>query len=410
MRELIHHGYQIPITRVCIWDAYSRYLTGDSNILDQICQEISLKLDSQETYVVRSSANVEDNKNHSFAGQFKIFLNVQGVDGILNSIREIWEAAESPEVRAYLEKIQIKEQELLMAVVLQVMVKPKISGVSFSKNPITGLDEIIVEAIQGNGTAIVQDGETPDRWIYKWGKWISKSENSIIDHDLIAEIVEQTNSIANSFGRPVDLEWVYDGKTINWLQLREISSLEGVDLYSNKIAQEVLPGMIKPLIWSINVPLVNGAWVRLFTELIGPNDIGPLDLAKSFYYRAYFNMGVIGQILEMIGMPRETLELMIGVESGVPQKPKIKLSTKTYRLLPRMLLFAINMLRKSREIKRFLARMKSDYLKIPVDHADQMEENQLLKHIDRLYTLTQETAYYNIVTLLLTQFYNGAPR
>ena len=218
---------------------------------------------------------------------------------------------------------------------------------------------------------------------------------------MIAQVVEQTKSIANSFGRPVDLEWVYDGKIIYWLQLREISSLEGIDLYSNKIAKEVLPGMIKPLIWSVNVPLVNGAWVRLFTELIGSNDIDPLSLAKSFYYRAYFNMGAIGQILELVGMPRETLELMIGVEAGGTERPRFKPSTKTYRLLPHMLLFALDMLRKSREIEQFLAKMKSAYLAVPVDQADQMEEDQLLEQIDQLYTLTQESAYFNIVTPLL---------
>ena len=407
LRDLMDRGYQVPMTRVCTWEAYSRFVKDDFLVLHEIEQELTKKIDLKKAYAVRSSGNIEDNLNHSFAGQFKSFLNIQGVEDTIIAMKEIWETAQSPEVNAYLEKTQAKEPELLMAVVLQEMVTPIISGVSFSKNPITGLDEIIVEAIQGSGTAIVQDGATPDRWIHKWGEWISTPENTTIDQDLIAQVVEQTKSIANSFGRPVDLEWVYDGKIIYWLQLREISSLEGIDLYSNKIAQEVLPGMIKPLIWSVNVPLVNGAWVRLFTEMIGPNDIDPLSLAKSFYYRAYFNMGAIGQILELVGMPRETLELMIGVEAGGSERPRFKPSTKTYRLLPRMLLFALDMLRKSREIEQFLAKMKSAYLAVPVDQADQMEEDQLLEQIDQLYTLTQESAYFNIVTPLLMQLYNG---
>ncbi len=41
------------------------------------------------------------------------------------------------------------------------------------------------------------------------------------------------------------------------------------------MAREMLPGLIKPLIWSVNIPLVNGAWVRILTELIGPNTLDP---------------------------------------------------------------------------------------------------------------------------------------
>ncbi len=57
-----------------------------------------------------------------------------------------------------------------MAVIIQDMIDPVLSGVSFSKNPITGLDEIVVEAVQGSGTALVQAGVTPFRWVNKWGQ------------------------------------------------------------------------------------------------------------------------------------------------------------------------------------------------------------------------------------------------
>ena len=62
------------------------------------------------------------------------------------------------------------------------------------------------------------------------------------------------------------------------------------------MAREMLPGLIKPLIWSVNIPLVNGAWVRILTELIGPNTLDPLALARQFHYRAYFNIGAFGEI------------------------------------------------------------------------------------------------------------------
>ena len=63
-------------------------------------------------------------------------------------------------------------------------------------------------------------------------------------------MVEQTRSIARTYGKPVDLEWVYDGQKLQWVQLRQITSLKNVSLYSNRIAREMMPGIIKPLVWS----------------------------------------------------------------------------------------------------------------------------------------------------------------
>ena len=205
------------------------------------------------------------------------------------AIWSIWATTRSLGVQAYLKKSAIDPDTLKMAVIIQEMVPPVVSGVSFSKNPMTGLDEIVVEAVKGSGEALVQDGVTPRRWINKWGVWVVQPEQEDIELDLIQEVVHQTKAIAKARGQAVDLEWVYDGQTIHWIQLREITSLD-INVYSNRISKEVFPGIIKPLVWSVNVPLVNGAWVRLFTELIGPNDIDPNSLAKSFYYRAYFNM------------------------------------------------------------------------------------------------------------------------
>ena len=383
LRSLMEKGFPVPETFVCTWQAYERFLEFDDALLEDLKVELTKKLDLNKSYAVRSSANIEDHANHSFAGQFKSILDVCGLNHVLDAIQEIWDNTWSPEVEAYYERSQISSPEILMGVVIQEMVSPLISGVSFSKNPITGLDEIIVEALHGNGTAIVQEGVTPERWIYKWGEFISVPDGNQIDQALISRVVDETKSIANMFGKPADLEWAYDGENIFWLQLREISSLDNLNYYSNKISQDMLPGMIKPLIWSVNIPLVNGAWVDLFTQVIGPNTIDPLSLAKSFYFRAYFNMGVIGDILELVGMPRETLELLMGVEIAGPDKPRFKPSSTTYRLLPRIIKFALQMLFVSDEIEKFSNEMKTKYKGVLEHPIGDMDENALIKRIDQ---------------------------
>jgi pyruvate,water dikinase len=223
---------------------------------------------------------------------------------------------------------------------------------------------------------------------------------------MIGEVVSKTKAIEKDYGKPVDLEWVYDGDTVYWVQMREITSLEGINIYSNKISKEMLPGLIKPLVWTVNVPLVNSVWIRLFTELIGQNDIDVQHLAKPFYFQTYFNMGVIGQIFETLGMPRESLELLMGIESTGPEKPSFRPSLRTFKHLPRMLRMVGDKIRFEHKVEKFVPAMLLKYRAFQSDDLSQLDEAELLAKIDRLYKLTQETAYYNIVAPILMQIYN----
>jgi pyruvate,water dikinase len=230
-------------------------------------------------------------------------------------------------------------------------------------------------------------------------------EASSIEPELIQRVVQQTREIGSKYGRPIDLEWVYDGQVLYWVQLREITALD-VPIYSNRISMEVFPGIIKPLIWSVNVPLVNGAWTRLITELTGSRDIDPDSLAGLFYYRAYFNMGTMGQVFEMLGLPRETLELLIGLEAEGPEKPSFRPSSKTYSLMPRMLLFALDKLRFGRKLDRCLPEKEEQFRAFDQAAVAEMNEGEILETIDRLFETAQEMAYCNIVTPLLMYLYN----
>jgi len=409
LRFLAEKGFPTPVTYVCTWDAYARYVQDDVQIIEALKAELATKLDRGKKYAVRSSANIEDRLDSSFAGQFKSVLDVRGVDETLQAIWSIWATIRSSAVQAYLGQKGVAVDDLKMVVIIQEMVSPQVSGVAFSKNPITGLDEVLVEAVRGSGEALVQEGVTPDRWINKWGTWTSTPDESSngqgIELELIEKVVRQTKEIAKAYGRPVDLEWVYDGHEVKWVQVREITSLD-IPLYSNRISKEVFPGIIKPLIWSVNVPLVNGAWVVLLTELIGPNDIESESLAGYFYFRAYFNMGALGQVFELLGLPRETLELLMGIEVEGPERPSFKPSRSTYALLPRMLRFGLDKARFARRVEAFLPAMEETFQAFRGKRVAELSEEQLLDEIDRLYPMAQEAAYYNIVTPLLMQVYN----
>ncbi len=409
LHNLSKYGYRIPVTHVCTWNAYLESIQGHEQVVETLRLELEEVLDLTQTYSVRSSANIEDGLDHAFAGQFTSVLDVHGLDELLMGIQEVWNSARASRLVSYLNKIGHDARDVKMAVVIQEMVSPVVSGVSFSKNPLTGLNEVIVEAVSGRGDALLQDGINPNRWVYKGGNWIVEPEDTEVEISLVREVAELTMAIASANGEAVDLEWVYDGQHIYWLQLRNISTLKNLKIYSNRISREVLPGIIKPLVWSVNVPLVNSAWIELFTKLIGPNELQPEDLTKAFYYRAYFNTSAIGTIFRALGIPEESLEILMGITES-EERPNFRPSRRALRHLPRITSFLLEKWGYDRRIRLFLPHLRQTYRLIAQRPLEDIDESQLLMEIDQLFTLTQKVAYANIVVPLMMYIYNALLR
>lgn len=401
--------YRVPKTFVLPYPAYDAYLSSPTQTMDTLRVELGEKLDPDRSYAVRSSANVEDTREFSFAGQFRTELNIQGIEPVLSAIELVYQSTGSDRVLSYLSRAGMVRGEICMAVLIQEMVEPTLSGVAFSRNPVTGLNEVVIEAVPGLGESLVADGVTPERWTYRWGEWIQKPEGNDNGEDVQAQIAASTQEIAGRFGGPIDLEWVYDGQDVSWIQMRPITALDDIPIYSNRISKEFLPGLIKPLIWSVNVPLVNSGWVRLFTELIGPNDIQPEDLAKAFYYRAYFNMGTVGRIFNLLGFPRDSLELLMGFEKG-PEAPRYRPTMKTLRLFPRILRFLLGMFGYERKVDSALAKLEPTYHQFTTMELPTLSEAELLDCIDQLFVVNLELVYHNILTPIQLSVYSAVLR
>jgi phosphoenolpyruvate synthase/pyruvate phosphate dikinase len=308
----------------------------------------------------------------------------------------VWDSAHLPAVQAYLEKLPPAQRGLRMGVILQEMVNPLVSGVAFSRNPITGEDEVIVEAVLGAGTALVQDGITPLRWVSQAGNWKASPPDSPIASELIQQVLEQTSLAARLFKKDIDLEWVWDGQELFWVQLREITSLKNLTIYSNRIAKEVLPGMIKPLVWSVNIPLVNSVWVVFLTELVGKNELKIDDLSKSFYYRTYFNLSAFGRIWQMLGMPRESLEMMMGLLPRTPGQRFFKPTAHMLKLTPRLLAFLWQKWRLGDRFKQEYPLLAARFESYDWKNASRLSETELLEIIERLFGDLHQVVYYNI--------------
>ena len=354
-------------------------------------------------YAVRSSANVEDGSDASFAGVFLTLLDVSPSD-LRAAVEAVRESRSSGDASVYANKVGMSPANR-MSVLIQEMVRPVVSGVVFTRNPITGLNEAVLEAVSGRGDRLVADGVTPDRWVRRWGRWTDAPGESALPDSVAVAIVEEATSIAEDFGRPADLEWVWDGQDVWWLQIRPITGIDDVTVYSNRISKEVMPGLIKPLVWSVNVPMVNGAWIQLFTEAIGDNDLEPDDLARSFAYRSYFNMGTIGGLFEQMGMPRDSLELLLGLPEG-PDKPTFKPTAATLRKLPRLVAFAAGKSRYGANPTTLLGELEVEYREHDKDVTG-LSDTELLAHVDALAVIGRRAAYANIVVPLLANAYRS---
>jgi pyruvate,water dikinase len=370
-----------------------------------IRRELMAIIDPHKRYAVRSSASVEDAGDSSCAGLFKSYLDVQGVDDIIDRISRVWASADSPEFRAYREHTIQPETTAQMAVVIQEMVQARVSGVVFSRNPMTGLSETIIEAGQGTGEDQAEDRRDPERWISKWGNWLQKPQNGVLSEALAREIVAQTIAVSRWYRRPADLEWAWDGERLFFLQLRPITQLQ-IPIYSNRIAREMLPGIIKPLVWSVNTRLINPTWANILTRLTGDRSWHPESLTGHYYFRAYFNMAIFARVFERLGMPGEALELLLGLEQDGPDKPHMRPGRNIIARLPQLLSFVLSLVGINRRLDRLIKEKKIAFEKLAGQMTMEHEQNDWLQLAAQVFDEVEEVAYYNIMVPMLAMMHH----
>ncbi|HSV42384.1 MAG TPA: PEP/pyruvate-binding domain-containing protein [Methanomassiliicoccales archaeon] len=402
LARLISKGFPVPRTWAVKIEAHDSFLNDPKGTVERLRDELSRAMSCGRSYAVRSSANVEDLESRSYAGQFETILNVNGIECLTDAVKGVWRSSVETNVLSYSERTGGADENVRMAVLIQEMVPQVISGVAFSINPVTGVQRPVVEAVKGSGELLVQKGLDTARW--EDGLLTGATDG--IDEALMASVAAGAQSIRSKLGTDIDLEWVYDGESIWWVQVRPVHQLVIKPMYSNRLAKEMLPGQIKPLVWSVNIPLVNGAWVRLFHELTGVRGIDPLRLARPFRYRAYFNMGEVGKIFQHMGLPRESLEIMMSGQGGF----KMRMSPRTFAVLPNTLRFIVTKLNIRHEINRFMIKAEPHYDSLIAEDIASLDEFALLGKADALYVFDQKAAYYNILGILFAQMYGRLAR
>jgi pyruvate,water dikinase len=290
----------------------------------------NLKSQIPNRMIVRSSAAGEDGDTSSAAGQYQtigpVFTEAELLDAINRCRQSYW----TDEAVAYRRQRQLPDTQ--MAVLIQPYIDSKMAGVMFSRNPLDGGSQIIIEALPGGAESVVGGQVTPLHWEIDFSapetleNFLKEIEiSSIIDKIIIAELVQKGQAIEAFFhGIPQDIEWSWDGEKVWILQSRPITNLQ--PFWTRTIAAEVIPGAIRPLTWSINRPLTCGVWGEIFQVVLGDraSHLNFNETATLLGSHAYFNATLLGEIFRMMGLPEQGLEFLLrGQKMGKPPLGKI---------------------------------------------------------------------------------------
>jgi len=202
---------------------------------------------------VRSSSIDEDGSTNSFAGQHDSILGVTDFNAFLTAVKNVYASLFSQRAIQYRNRHELTNGNAI-AVVVQEMVNPIVSGVAYSPSP-RDLNEILIESTWGLCTSIVE-GRPCD--IYRVvdtvteniisdisqkknemdvfspikkrieTKKVSKIKigiSSLTDEQAL-EVAKTIKSIERAYGMPMDMEFAYDkNSNLYVLQARPLTGI-----------------------------------------------------------------------------------------------------------------------------------------------------------------------------------------
>ncbi|MCH7669642.1 MAG: hypothetical protein IIC71_10675 [Acidobacteria bacterium] len=284
-------------------------MAGLDHAIEQEIRTALRTLLAEGPIAVRSSATAEDTGAASFAGQYRTVLGIEDEHAALEAIKLCWASLWGPSVRAYRKKERISDVDLAMAVVIQVMVPARHAGVVFTRDPLGDPETARIEIVEGLGEALVSGEVTPDDYRVDRATLRVRGSQAGEAPAFIEDLVRMTLRVERRFGAPMDVEWAHDGHQLLLLQARPITIQgfhrpddDGFDTvpepgntYTPYGLAEMLPGVMPPLLWSINAPMLDNAFRRLFAdlEIPPPRVAGTFLTIGRFRGRAALNLSVL---------------------------------------------------------------------------------------------------------------------
>ena len=201
-------------------------------------------------YAIRSSSNLEDSSDNSFAGLFDTYLNVDSKD-IESKVKECFNSINNKNVKEYITNKNIDISDVKMNVIIQKMVNSKNSGILFTSNPQGLLNESVIVVGRGLGNNVVEDKVDTTTYYFNNTDSIYYYEGDCdyLDNDMINNLISISKDLKKYFGEYIDIEFAIENDDIYILQVRDITTIDddNIVILDNSNIVESYPNISLPL-------------------------------------------------------------------------------------------------------------------------------------------------------------------
>jgi len=207
---------------------------------------------SEMSFAVRSSATAEDLPDASFAGQQETFLNVVGIENVLEAMKHVFASLYNDRAISYRVHKGFTHAEVALSAGVQRMVRSDVgaAGVMFTLDTESGFKDVVfITSSYGLGETVVQGAVNPDEFYVhkpmleqgklpiirrnigsklikmeftgeaKAGRSVKtvdvpielRNRYSLTDNEIV-ELAKYATIIEKHYERPMDIEWGKDGR------------------------------------------------------------------------------------------------------------------------------------------------------------------------------------------------------
>ena len=167
----------------------------------------------------------------------------------------------------------------MLGVLVQRLINADAAGVMFTANPVTGDNEIVIEAVSGLGDMLIDGGVDGERWIVGKSGIQAGGVAEVLDEAAVTDLAELARQVTRERGAPQDIEWAIADGEIHLLQARPITGLP-----------------VRP-----QIEFPPGRWMKDTSHFAGPITPAGATILLPAYEAAF------AHTFEEFGMPLETI-------------------------------------------------------------------------------------------------------
>ena len=154
----------------------------------------------EASFAVRSSATAEDLPDASFAGQQESYLNVSGIDAVLEKIKHVFASLYNDRAISYRVHKGFVHSGVALSAGIQRMVRSDkaVSGVMFTLDTESGFPDVVfITASYGLGETVVQGAVNPDEF-YVFKPTLKAGKEALIRRNLGSKLIRMEFAPAGS--------------------------------------------------------------------------------------------------------------------------------------------------------------------------------------------------------------------